>query len=48
MLNQTINRQWQLWDLAYGESKKLLKHSFAHIILIEINRERNQFKMPDF
>lgn len=35
-------------DILRSESEKLLKHSFAHVILIEINRERNQFKMQDF
>ena len=35
-------------DILRGESEKLLKHSFAHVIFNEINRERNQFKMPDF
>ena len=34
--------------ILHGESEKLLKHFFAHVILIEINRERNQFKVPDF
>ena len=34
--------------ILHGESEKLLKHLSAHVILIEINRERNQFKVPDF